>query len=321
MARALITGGSGFLGSYMAERLVRDGVEVVATYFREPAHGRANGRPGVELVHLDVNSRGDVARVIEATRPDVVYHFAGQAYVQPSWVDPPPTFATNFTGTIYLLEELRRQRPRTPLAFAGSGTEYGEPDLVPTPEDAALRPTSPYATSKAAADLACYQYHQSFEMPVFRYRIFGTTGVGKLGDVCNDFASQVAAREHDPSPHLKVGNLDKQRDIADVRDAVDAMVRVVERGTPGEAYNIGGGEARNVRTILDTLIAQSGARFTIETEAARLRRVDEPVHLADISRLRSLGWRPSIPFERTLKDILDSWRAPNGAAAPVAPPT
>ncbi len=321
MTRALITGGSGFLGSYMAERLTRDGVEVFATYFREPAHGRANGHQGVRSVHMDINSRPDVARVVEMTRPDVVYHFAGQAYVQPSWEDPVGTFGTNFAGTIHLLEELRRHRPRTPLAFAGSGTEYGEPDQVPTPEQAALRPTSPYAASKAAADLACYQYHQSFELPVFRYRIFGTTGVGKRGDVCNDFASQVAAREHDAAPHLKVGDLSKQRDIADVRDAVDAMVRVVERGTPGEAYNIGGGAARDVREILDTLIRLSGAHFTVETEASRLRRVDEPVHLADVSRLTSLGWRPSIPFDRTLQDILDSWRGADGSAATARSPT
>jgi GDP-4-dehydro-6-deoxy-D-mannose reductase len=311
--RALVTGGTGFLGSYMASYLSAEGVEVTATHLPRLAPAPAASPPGVRVVPLDVTDRSGVARLVEETRPDVVYHFAGQAFVIPSWEDPVGTFATNLTGTLHLLEELRHHFPRTRFAFAGSGTEYGDPPHIPTGEDSPLRPTSPYASSKAAADLLCYQYFRSFELPVFRYRIFGTTGPGKRGDSTNDFASQVAELERGPEPRvLRVGNLDKQRDIQDVRDAVRAMVTVVEKGQPGEAYNIASGVPRNVRTNLETLLSFAKVPIRVETAPERMRLVDEPIHLADVTKLRGLGWAPQIPFERTLQDILDSWRGAGG---------
>jgi GDP-4-dehydro-6-deoxy-D-mannose reductase len=307
--RALVTGGTGFLGTYMAAHLASLGSEVTATYHpRMPPTGTSP--PGVRHAPLDVTDRAQVERIVSETRPEVVYHFAGQAFVIPSWEDPAGTFATNLTGTLYLLEELRHHFPQTRFAFAGSGTEYGDPPQIPTPEESPLRPTSPYASSKAGADLLCYQYFRSFQIPVFRYRIFGTTGPGKRGDSTNDFASQIAQLETRPEPRvLRVGNLDKRRDIQDVRDAVRAMVTVVERGEPGEAYNIASGVPRLVRQNLETLLSFARARITVETTPEKIRLVDEPVHLADISRLTKLGWSPSIPFEQTLRDILDSWRA------------
>jgi GDP-4-dehydro-6-deoxy-D-mannose reductase len=314
--RALVTGGTGFLGTYMAEYLASQGVEVTATHLPRLAPGPGTAPKGVRILGLDVTDRAQVARLIQETRPEVVYHFAGQAFVIPSWEDPIGTFATNLTGTLHLLEELRHHFPQTRFAFAGSGTEYGDPPRIPTPEESPLRPTSPYASSKAAADLLCYQYFRSFELPVFRYRIFGTTGPGKRGDSTNDFASQIAQLERGPEPRiLRVGNLDKQRDIQDVRDAVRAMVTVVEKGEPGEAYNIASGVPRNVRQNLDTLLSFANASIRTETAPERMRRVDEPIHLADISKLRGLGWSPVIPFEQTLEDILNSWRQPGVASA------
>jgi GDP-4-dehydro-6-deoxy-D-mannose reductase len=313
--RALVTGGTGFLGSYMAAHLASEGADVTATYLPRAAPSPGTAPKGVRVRGLDVTDGAQVGRVLAETRPDVVYHFAGQAFVIPSWEDPAGTFATNLTGTLHLLEELRHHFPQTRFAFAGSGTEYGDPPLIPTPETSPLRPTSPYASSKAAADLLCYQYFRSFSLPVFRYRIFGTTGPGKRGDSTNDFASQIAALERRPEPRvLHVGNLDKQRDIQDVRDAVRAMVQVVEKGEPGEAYNIAGGVPRNVRENLDTLLSFARVPIRVETDTARIRLVDEPIHLADVAKLRALGWAPQIPFERTLEEILESWRR----AGPVA---
>jgi GDP-4-dehydro-6-deoxy-D-mannose reductase len=308
--RALVTGGTGFLGSYMTSYLAGEGVEVTATHLPRLAPPPGAAPRGVRIQPLDVTDRAQVTRLVEEVRPDVIYHFAGQAFVIPSWEDPAGTFATNLTGTLYLLEELRHHFPQTRFAFAGSGTEYGDPPHIPTSEESPLRPTSPYASSKAGADLLCYQYFRSFGVSVFRYRIYGTTGPGKRGDSTNDFASQIAQLERQPEPRvLRVGNLDKQRDIQDVRDAVRAMVAVVEKGTPGEAYNIASGVPRNVRKNLETLLSFAKVPIQVETAQERMRLVDEPIHLADVSKLRALGWSPTIPFEQTLRDILESWRA------------
>lgn len=311
MKRILVTGGAGFLGSHMTQHLASQGAEVTATYL-EPPGPRAQARLGqTPCVRLDVRDFEAVRRVLDTTRPDEVYHFAGQAYVVASTKDPIGTYQTNVLGTLHLLEALARSNRRPAFAFAGSGTEYGAPDRVPTPEEADLRPTSPYASSKAAADLLCYQYFASNGLPVFRYRIFGTTGVGKSGDVCNDFASQIARIERGEAlGPMRVGALDVRRDIADVRDAVRAMVRVVERGTPGGAYNIGSGTATPIRSILDTLRSLAHRPIEVEVDPARFRPVDEPVHLGDVARVRALGWVPEHTMETTLADILDFWRSP-----------
>lgn len=308
MPTALITGGTGFLGSYVVRALRTLGWTVVATHVRVPVRSPPPG-DGVRVEQLEIRDASAVDRLVRSVEPDVIYHFAGQAYVVPSWDDPGATFDVNLSGTLHLLEAIRRSGRSVRLAFAGSGTEYGEPEEVPTPESAPLLPTSPYAVSKAAADLLCYQYHRSYGLPVFRLRIFGTTGVGKRGDVCNDFASQLARLENDDAPPvLRVGALDKRRDIMDVRDAVGAMVRIVERGTPGEAYNIGRGEATRIRDLLDTLLRFARRTVTVEEEPARLRRVDEPAHIADIARLRALGWSATIPLAESLEQILNDWR-------------
>lgn len=310
MARVLITGGTGFLGSYLTELLTGRGDVVTQTYLVDPdPFLRAKNASG-RIVRLDVGDPAAVSAVLAAERPEVVYHFAGQPYVQPSWDDPMGTFHTNIDGTLYLLEWIRRNAPRTRFAFAGSGAGYGISERQPMDEETPLRPTSPYASSKAAADILCFQYCQSYGIPTYRFRIFGTTGPGKVGDAPNDFASQVARLERAGPPRiLRVGNIDTHRDVTDVRDSVRAMAQIVERGVPGEAYNIGSGEARSVRGVLEELRSLARQPIEVRTEEARIRRVDEPVIQADNRKLRALGWTPQIPWKQTVSDLLDHWRA------------
>ncbi|HEV2166404.1 MAG TPA: GDP-mannose 4,6-dehydratase [Thermoplasmata archaeon] len=309
MERALVTGGAGFLGSYMADLLVGRGVDVTSADRRPDGRPFWRGGREVRRLTLDVTDRHAVERVLDEVRPDAVFHFAGQSYIDKSWADPAHTYEVNVLGTLHLLEALRHRAPRTAFAFAGSGTEYGRPDLVPTPESAGLAPGTPYASSKTAADLLCLQYFLSSGIPVFRYRIFGTTGPGKTGDACNDFASQIVQAERgEIPPEIRVGNLDKKRDIADVRDAVRAMLLVVERGEPGEAYNIGSGKPREIRSLLEDLVGLALRPIQVVRDELRVRPVDEPVHLGDVSKLRELGFVPQFESRRTLRDILEHWR-------------
>ena len=310
MEKVLITGGTGFLGSYLARLLVARGDQVTRTYVVDPdPFLRSTGGP-TEIVHLDIRDTAEVAKVLEATRPDVIYHFGGQPYVRPSWDDPTGTFRTNVDGTVNILEWLRQHSPKTKVGFAGSSAAYGISKQQPIPEDAPLRPSSPYGASKAAADVICYQYCVSYGIPIFRYRIFATTGPGKRGDAPNDFATQVARLEREAAPRvLHVGDLSTRRDFSDVRDTVGAMVRIVEQGTPGEAYNIGSGETRSMRAIVEGLQRIATVPIEVREDPQRLRRVDEPIIHADVGRLRALGWHGSVPWPETLASLLDHWRA------------
>jgi GDP-4-dehydro-6-deoxy-D-mannose reductase len=316
--RALVTGGTGFLGSYMCELLAGLGVDVTSADCRPPRSRQSADLNRASYRYFDVTNRADVFRTLDECRPDVIFHFAGQSYIDKSWEDPARTYDVNVMGTLHLLDAVQRSRPRTSFAFAGSGTEYGRAELVPTPETAALIPGTPYASSKAAADLLCLQYFLGKAIPVYRYRIFGTTGPGKTGDACNDFASQIALAERgEIAPEIHVGNLERGRDISDVRDAVRAMLLVVERGEPGGAYNIGSGRPRDVRSILEGLIGLARVPMRSVRDERQLRPVDEPVHAGDISKIEALGFSPRIDFGQTLADLLDYWRS----AAPHSPPT
>lgn len=313
MGRVLITGGSGFLGSYLAEDLVGQGDEVVRTYLVDPDPFFRAKAPGAQLRHMDVREAGEIETVLNDFRPEVIYHFGARPFVKPSWEDPTGTFRTNLDGTVLLLEWIRRRSPTTRFAFASSSAAYGPTERQPMGEETPFRPLSPYGASKAAADTICYTYAVSYGIPAFRLRIFATTGRGKSGDAPNDFAQQIAALERAGKPaSLKVGDLSSRRDFSDVRDAVRAMATVVTKGTAGEAYNLGSGETRTMRSIVDSLCRMAKVPISVETDPSRLRRVDEPVLQADTSRVRALGWSPKVPFEQTLKDLLDHWRAHPG---------
>lgn len=310
MAKVLITGGTGFLGSYLAKLLRERGDEVTSTFFVDPdPFLKETGGPR-PLVHLDVRDAVEAAQVLEKVRPDVVYHFGAQPYVRPSWEDPTGTFRTNIDGTVHLLEWLRHHAPTTKFAFAGSSAAYGIAAHQPIPEEEPLRPSSPYGASKAAADVICFQYCVSYGIPTYRFRIFATTGPGKVGDAPNDFATQVARLERAPAPRvLKVGSLATRRDFSDVQDTVRAMATIVEKGTPGEAYNIGSGVTRTMGSIVEGLQRLAKVPIEVREEEGRLRRVDEPVIHANVDRLKALGWRSTVPWDRTLESLLDHWRS------------
>jgi GDP-4-dehydro-6-deoxy-D-mannose reductase len=307
--RVLVTGATGFLGSYMARHLQERGDEVVGTRFEDGRPHALPLAPGVTYETLDVRDSKAFVDLIRRVSPEEIYHLAGQAFVMKSWEDPRLTYDTNVMGTLNLLEAARTAPVTASIAFAGSGTEYGAPEQVPTAETALYAPQSPYAASKVAADLTCRLYFERYGIRVLRFRVFTTTGPGKLGDSTNDFASQVAAIERTKKPGvLRVGNIDTKRDISDVRDAVRAMSLVVGKGNPGEAYNVARGEARSIRENVDRLVGLATVPIRVEVVEERLRPLDEPVHWADVSKIRALGWSPQYSFTDTLKDILDHWR-------------
>jgi GDP-4-dehydro-6-deoxy-D-mannose reductase len=197
--------------------------------------------------------------------------------------------------------------------IAGSSEEYGLvlPHEVPLREDSPLRPLSPYAVSKVAQDLLAYQYWRSYQLHVVRTRGFNHTGP-RRGEVfvTSNFSRQVAEIERGMrEPVVHVGNLESVRDFTDVRDMVRAYWLALERGEPGEVYNICSGRGYSAQQVLDILLGLAHVKVEVRQDPARMRPSDVTLLLGDCSKFRSAtGWEPTIPFEVTLKDLLEHWR-------------
>jgi GDP-4-dehydro-6-deoxy-D-mannose reductase len=314
--RVLITGITGFVGSHLADYLVaRDDIEVFGTHrWRSRMDNVEHLRGRVTLVECDLGDPAAVRRMLGTVRPARVFHLAAQSYVPTSWLAPSETFRTNVGCQLNLFEAARDLGLDARFQIAGSSEEYGlvHPDEVPLREESPLRPLSPYAVSKVAQDLLAYQYWKSHRLFTVRTRGFNHTGP-RRGEVfvTSNFARQIAEIERGRrEPVVRVGNLDALRDFTDVRDMVRAYWLALERGEPGEVYNICSGRAFKIQQVLDILVGLSQVKVEVREDPDRLRPSDVPILLGDCSRFqRVTGWAPTIPFEVTIKDVLEYWRA------------
>jgi GDP-4-dehydro-6-deoxy-D-mannose reductase len=313
--RVLVTGITGFVGSYFAEYALARGVEVIGSYrWRSKTENIEHIRNRIELVECDLRDMSSAHHLIETARPDYVIHLAAQSFVGSSWQAPAETFMTNAVSQVNLLEALRVRAPNARFLAIGSSEEYGfvQEDELPITETNPLRPLSPYAVSKVAQDLMGYQYFKSYGMPIVRSRAFNHEGP-RRGDVfvTSNFARQIAEIERGlREPVIAVGNLKNRRDYTDVRDIVRGYWLLLEKGEPGEVYNLCSGRAWVIQDILDFLLGEARTKgITVREERARLRPSDVPVLLGDATKARkAVGWRLEIPFEQTLRDILAYWR-------------
>jgi GDP-4-dehydro-6-deoxy-D-mannose reductase len=313
--RVLITGFTGFVGSHLADYLVARGdVEVFGMYrWRSRMDNVEHLRDRVQLVECDLRDPGAARHVIRDVRPDRVFHLAAQSYVPTSWLVPGETLSGNVLGQLNLFEAVRELDRPIRIHVAGSSEEYGLvlPADTPIREDCQLRPLSPYGVSKVAQDLLAYQYWQSYRLHVVRTRGFNHTGP-RRGEVfvTSSFARQIAEIEKGlREPVVLVGNLDSVRDFTDVRDMVQAYWLALDRGVPGDVYNICSGRGHTARQVLDILLDLAHVKVTVREDPARMRPSDVTLLVGDCSKFQSItGWRPTIPFEVTLKDLLEHWR-------------
>ena len=320
--RVLITGITGFVGSHFAEFALARGAEVVGSYrWRSKTENIDHLRSRIELVECDLRDGSSAHHLIEAARPDSIIHLAAQSFVGASWQAPAETFVTNTVSQVNLLEAVRSRTPRPRFLVIGSSEEYGfvQEDELPITEANPLRPLSPYAVSKVAQDLMGYQYFKSYGMHIVRARAFNHEGP-RRGDVfvTSNFARQIAEIEggrHEPV--IAVGNLTTRRDYTDVRDIVRGYWMLLNQGEPGEVYNLCSGRAWVIEDILRFLLGESRVRdIAIREDASRLRPSDVPVLRGDAGKAaKAVGWEPEIPFERTLRDILDYWRGRVGGTS------
>jgi GDP-4-dehydro-6-deoxy-D-mannose reductase len=312
--RVLITGIAGFVGSHLAELLLRTGEEVFGICL--PGESLENIRHIKKEVHLtdcDITDFDRLSSVVSRINPDEVYHLAAFSAVGKSFSQPLSVIETNFRGTLHLLEILRNSRRKPRILIIGSSDMYGrvKPKDIPITEEKSLLPVSPYGSSKAACDLLAYQFFQSYGVQAIRARAFNHAGPRQgLGFVVPDFASQIAKIEAGILPPvIKVGNLSSRRDISDVRDVVRAYRLLMKKGKAGEAYNICSGKAQSIKRVLKTLISLSKKKIREKTDEKKNRPAEIPVLAGDHSKIRrTTGWKPKIPIQTTLTDTLNFWR-------------
>ncbi|RUL86171.1 GDP-mannose 4,6-dehydratase [Tautonia sociabilis] len=316
--RALITGITGFVGGHLAEHLIERGDEVVGLsssgVWSGPSSHLAQAIR-LEAFDLRVDSVESLTRLLARQRPDAVYHLAAQANPSASLSDPRETWELNLGGAMTLLEAVRASglHPTPRVLLVGSGVCYGNPSPadLPVTERCPLRPNNPYAASKAAADLLGIQHALCWGTPVVIARPFNHAGPRQEDRyVLSSFARQVAEVERGTRPRLEVGNLEIVRDFTDVRDIVRAYRLLAEFGLPGEVYNIGTGRDISLTAMLEILRRLARRPVEVVVDPSRVRPVDQPLLLADSSKLRShTGWQPEFKIEQTLSDMLDLWRS------------
>lgn len=318
--KVLITGITGFAGSHLVDYLLNSsGVEIHGIQrWRSRTENVDHVVDKISMYECDMRDAHSVTNVIKEVQPDRIFHLAAQSLVPASWRSPAETLGTNILGQLNIFEAVRRMGINPRIQIAGSSEEYGlvlENEL-PVRETNPLRPLSPYAVSKVSQDVMGYQYFKSFDMDIVRTRAFNHTGPRRPPVfVCSDFARQLVQVELGlRDPEIRVGNLEAKRDFTDVRDVVIAYWLALEKGVGGEVYNICSGNCFKISEVLDMLIEIAGVEVKVTKDQARMRPSDVPVLQGDSSKFSTLtGWKPKIPFKKTLTDLVEFWRRALGA--------
>jgi GDP-4-dehydro-6-deoxy-D-mannose reductase len=311
--KVLITGIAGFAGSHLARLALDEGAEVAGTILPgAPVTNLAAIRTSVRAIPCDLTEPGAAAAVLAETRPDRVFHLAGASVVGTSWAQRADVLRQNLEGTFQLFEGLRATP--APCLLVSSGELYGAvpEEGQPITEAQPVSPLSPYALSKACQEAYASYYVRAERVPIAIVRAFNHVGPRQgPGFVWSDIARQVAAIDKGLAPPvLEVGILTTRRDFTDVRDMVRAYWLCLERATPGEVYNAASGRAVAIQEVVDGFLALAGRPIEVRTVAERIRPIDLPLLLGDAGRLRALtGWKPEIPFEQSLADVLADWRS------------
>ncbi len=318
--KTYITGITGFVGSHLVEFLLKQDIEI---------HGLVRWRSSKEHIqhcadvinlHLgDLLDPHSLRTTLKEAQPDIIFHLAAESLVPYTFSAPVSTLNTNCIGTCNLLETVSSMRDTGELTtdpvihICSSGVIYGQVLTgEPITEDTPIRPTSPYAVSKACQDMLALQYHLSRKLKTVTSRMFTHTGP-RHGEVfvVPAFAKQIAEIEAGTRPPIiRVGDLSSTRHFMDVRDAVRAYWDLVNKGEYGGVYNISGGETMSIRDMLGRLLSKTIHKgIEIQEDPTLLRPSDAAIQFPNSDKFCELTqWKPMIPFDVTLEDILNYWR-------------
>ena len=313
--RSLITGIAGFSAGHLAKLLLERGHEVAGLESVPVKHADLPAYfKDIDIYHGDIRDEDVLSKALNGFKPDSIFHLAAQSSVKVSFENPVETFSANLIGTLMLFETVGKLEFPVKIMVVSSSEIYGRlgPAECPVNEDHPIKPVNPYAVSKAAVDMLAYQYFKAYNMPIYIARSFSHSGPGqKTVGVLSDWAFQVAKIDLEISqPVIKVGNMDVSRDYTDVRDVVKAYLDLVEKGKPGESYNICSGIGYKLDTLLDIYRTFTSKKIKISVDQSRMRPIDLPILVGSYDKIQAhTGWKPAIPIEKTLKDSFDYWKS------------
>jgi len=314
MTKALITGIQGFAGSHLAEFLLSKGYTVFGLDLNLGASDHLRDIEDLLILfECDIRDRERLYEVVSQTKPDEIYHLAAMPHVPTSFKDPRFTFEVNLIGSLNVFEAAKAVSNSIKILYVGSATEYGDvrDEEIPIDEDVPLRPTDPYSVSKVSADMLAFQYFKSFKLHIIRVRPFNHIGPRQSDEfVLSSFVKQIAEIEKGlKEPIIAVGNLEAKRDFSDVRDIARAYWLAVQKGEPGEAYNISSGKAISIKELLERLLNMSSKEIQVEQDLTKLRPVDVPILVGESGKFtKQTGWSREFTLEKTLQSILNYWR-------------
>ncbi len=314
--KVLITGITGFAGSFLAEHLLAQKEYIISgTYLTSASLANVvHIKKDLNLVLINLLDKDKVLELVSKIKPDLRFHLAALSSPSDSFKSPAETITNNVAAQVNLLEAVRlKNLINSRILITSSADIYGvvsEKDL-PIDESTPFMPANPYAVSKITQDFLALQYFISYKLNIIRVRPFNHIGPRQApGFVVSDFAKRIAQIETvAEKPILHVGNLNAKRDFTDVRDMVDAYFLALEKGSVGSVYNIGSGKAYSIEEILNILLSMAKVKITVEVDSKLIRPSDTPKLICNNNKfMQTTGWKPTIPIEQTLKDTLDYWR-------------
>ena len=313
----LITGACGMVGSHLIDHYFDlHGIKPIATFYKPTTDIQEIQHKAI-WTECDVRYGDKLRNLIFEYKPSKIFHLAAQSYPTVSWERPLETNDINVNGTIHVFEGVKWMRKFDPnydpvVVVACSSAEYGAsltPENVPISEDTILLPLHPYGVSKVSQDLLSYQYFVNDKIKCIRARIFNTTGPRKINDVASDFAKRAVQIERGEEKVMRVGNLETKRAITDVRDLIQALLLLSDRGIMGEVYNISGQNVYQIKEIIPILESKINQKIIIEQDPKLFRPTDEPIIFGDSSRLkRDTGWTQNYSLDQTLGDMIQYFR-------------
>ena len=300
--RALITGGQGFVGSWLAAHLRAEGDEVV-----------------IIDKETDVADPEAIGPAVQRAAPDAIYHLAALTHVGESWDSPGQVLRVNVLGTAEVLAAARRHAPGAVVLAISSAEVYGvvRPEDLPINEQAPIAPATPYAASKAAGESIALQAWRGYGQAVIVVRPFNHIGPGQAPNFAvSALARRIVEARGSGQRTLRVGTLSTRRDFTDVRDVVRAYRQLVVSAPLGEVFNVCSGQDVAIQDIADRLLTLAGAELSMELDPSLVRPVDVPVLRGDGAALATrTGWHPEITLEDTLRDVLTYWEKELDVAA------